>query len=114
MPRYSVFTMSIDARRRRRPRDRKAQLASVAAELFGARGFHEVGIADIATASGVTGPALYRHFSDNDQVEFLAVSVDEPSIPDERLTATGWLGAALIMAARERSLSGRRMPSLLN
>ncbi|WP_328604037.1 TetR/AcrR family transcriptional regulator [Amycolatopsis sp. NBC_00345] len=51
-----------------RPRDRKAQLAAVAAGLFRARGFHGVGINDIAAAAGVTGPALYRHFSDKQAI----------------------------------------------
>ncbi|MQA60164.1 MAG: TetR family transcriptional regulator [Actinophytocola sp.] len=53
---------------KRRPRDRKAQLAAVAAELFCARGYHEVGITEIAAAAGVTGPALYRHFSDKEAI----------------------------------------------
>ncbi|PRX49122.1 TetR family transcriptional regulator [Prauserella shujinwangii] len=50
--------------RNKRPRDRRNQLAGVAAELFSARGYHGVGINDIAAAAGVTGPALYRHFAD--------------------------------------------------
>lgn len=54
--------------RRRRPRDRKEQLAAVAAELFSTRGYHEVGIAEIASSAGVTGPALYRHFSDKQAI----------------------------------------------
>ncbi|WP_158887029.1 TetR/AcrR family transcriptional regulator [Amycolatopsis anabasis] len=56
--------MEHSTERPRRPRDRKSQLATVAAELFRARGFHGVGINDIAAAAGVTGPALYRHFAD--------------------------------------------------
>jgi AcrR family transcriptional regulator len=56
--------MNQPATRARRPRDRKSQLATVAAELFRERGFHGVGINDIAAAAGVTGPALYRHFPD--------------------------------------------------
>ncbi|RZQ60773.1 TetR/AcrR family transcriptional regulator [Amycolatopsis suaedae] len=51
-----------------RPRDRKAQLAAVAAELFRARGYRGVGINDIAAAAGITGPALYRHFADKQAV----------------------------------------------
>lgn len=53
---------------RRRPRNRKAQLAAVASELFRARGYHGVGISDIASAAGITGPALYRHFSDKQAI----------------------------------------------
>jgi AcrR family transcriptional regulator len=52
----------------RRPRDRREQLAAVAAELFRAHGYARVGINDIAAAAGVTGPALYRHFADKQAV----------------------------------------------
>lgn len=52
----------------RRPRDRKTQLAVVAAELFRARGYHGVGVNDIAAAAGITGPALYRHFKDKQAI----------------------------------------------
>ncbi|MGA9871568.1 MAG: TetR/AcrR family transcriptional regulator [Rhodococcus sp. (in: high G+C Gram-positive bacteria)] len=48
--------------RRRRPRDRKAQILTVAAEAFSERGYHAVGIDDIAEALDISGPALYRHF----------------------------------------------------
>ncbi|GAB3369865.1 TetR/AcrR family transcriptional regulator [Amycolatopsis echigonensis] len=60
--------MSTSSARGSRPRDRKAQLAAVAAELFRARGFHGVGINDIAASAGVTGPALYRHFADKQAI----------------------------------------------
>ncbi|EIF00260.1 TetR/AcrR family transcriptional regulator [Saccharomonospora glauca] len=60
--------MSGDSSRNRRPRDRKAQLAAVASELFRQRGYHGVGINDIAAAAGVTGPALYRHFADKQAI----------------------------------------------
>jgi AcrR family transcriptional regulator len=52
----------------RRPRDRKHQLATVAAELFRARGYRGVGVNDIAAAAGITGPALYRHFADKQTI----------------------------------------------
>ncbi|WP_216217589.1 TetR/AcrR family transcriptional regulator [Amycolatopsis aidingensis] len=60
--------MHQQATRVRRPRDRKSQLAAVAAELFRARGYHGVGINEIAAAAGVTGPALYRHFADKQAI----------------------------------------------
>jgi AcrR family transcriptional regulator len=65
--RYRRLTMT-DSVRSTRPRDRKAQLAAVAAELFRTRGFPGVGIKDIADAAGVTGPALYRHFADKQAI----------------------------------------------
>src|SRR5690349_10094963 len=60
---------------RRRPKDRKAAIALAAAELFCARGFHNVGIEDIARAVGITGPAIYRHFPTKQAV--LAAAVEE-------------------------------------
>ncbi|WP_432847301.1 TetR/AcrR family transcriptional regulator [Amycolatopsis sp. CA-161197] len=74
-----------------RPRDRKAQLAAVAAGLFRARGFHGVGINDIAAAAGVTGPALYRHFADKQAI--LAYVVLAGIDDMEAVTASALSGA---------------------
>ena len=60
---------------RRRPKDRKATIALTAAELFCARGFHNVGIEDIAAKVGITGPAIYRHFPSKQAI--LTLAVDE-------------------------------------
>ncbi|MCC5574400.1 TetR/AcrR family transcriptional regulator [Microtetraspora sp. AC03309] len=60
---------------RRRSKDRKEAIAVVAAELFCARGYHNVGIEDIAEEVGITGPAIYRHFSTKQAV--LAAAVQE-------------------------------------
>jgi len=46
----------------KRPKNRKAQIALVAAELFCRRGYHGVGVDEIAAAVGISGPAVYRHF----------------------------------------------------
>ncbi|XVV16369.1 TetR/AcrR family transcriptional regulator [Actinoplanes sp. CA-131856] len=55
-------TAAMDQPARKRPKDRKAQLATAAAELFCERGYHGVGLDDIASAVGISGPAIYRHF----------------------------------------------------
>jgi AcrR family transcriptional regulator len=47
---------------RTRPRDRRGQLALIAADLFGRHGYHNVSVNDIAAAAGISGPAIYRHF----------------------------------------------------
>ncbi|MBK1782765.1 TetR/AcrR family transcriptional regulator [Prauserella cavernicola] len=47
---------------RRRRSDRKSQLATIAAELFCERGYYTVGLSEIATEAGITGPAIYKHF----------------------------------------------------
>ncbi|MFC6151903.1 MULTISPECIES: TetR/AcrR family transcriptional regulator [Mumia] len=46
----------------RRPRNRKALILDAAARAFAERGYHAVGMEDIAIAVGISGPALYRHF----------------------------------------------------
>ena len=48
---------------KRKPGARKAEILDVASELFHKSGFHGVGMDDIGEAAGVTGPALYFHFS---------------------------------------------------
>ncbi|AXB44988.1 TetR/AcrR family transcriptional regulator [Amycolatopsis albispora] len=80
--------------RGKRPRDRKNQLAGVAAELFRARGYHGVGINDIAAAAGVTGPALYRHFADKQAI----------------LTHVVLSGIDDMEAATEQAVSDRSVP----
>jgi AcrR family transcriptional regulator len=42
---------------------RRTELLAIAAELFAARGFHNVTVDDIGAAAGVSGPALYHHFA---------------------------------------------------
>ena len=50
------------AKKTPRPRNRKAQIITVAREQFGRRGYHGVNMEDIASAVGITAGALYRHF----------------------------------------------------
>ncbi|SHF30506.1 SACE_7040 family transcriptional regulator [Streptoalloteichus hindustanus] len=45
---------------------RREQILAAAAELFALRGFHGVGIDDIGSAVGISGPGLYRHFRSKD------------------------------------------------
>ncbi|WP_189054191.1 SACE_7040 family transcriptional regulator [Longimycelium tulufanense] len=45
---------------------RREQILAAAAELFAQRGFHGVGIDDIGSAVGISGPGLYRHFRSKD------------------------------------------------
>ena len=42
---------------------RRELLLRAAADLFAARGFHDVGMDDIGAAAGITGPGVYRHFA---------------------------------------------------
>ncbi|WP_026821190.1 TetR/AcrR family transcriptional regulator [Arthrobacter castelli] len=42
---------------------RRRALLAAAADLFAARGFNGVSIEDLGAAAGVSGPAVYRHFT---------------------------------------------------
>lgn len=54
---------------------RDRQILQVAMELFHDRGFHAVGVDEIGARAGVTGPAIYRHFSSKNEI--LATLFDE-------------------------------------
>jgi AcrR family transcriptional regulator len=49
-----------------RVRDRRERILAAAADLFREKGFHAVGIDEIGTAAGITGPGVYRHFDGKD------------------------------------------------
>ncbi|TFD50918.1 TetR/AcrR family transcriptional regulator [Cryobacterium sp. Hh11] len=49
--------------RRQAKADRRSALLSAAATLFSQSGFNGVSIEDLGAAAGVSGPAVYRHFS---------------------------------------------------
>lgn len=47
---------------------RRDQILATAAELFAARGFHGVSVADLGAACGISGPALYKHFAGKEAI----------------------------------------------
>src|SRR5947208_2884158 len=47
---------------------RHEKILQAAAELFNSRGFAAVGVDEIGQRAGVTGPAIYRHFSGKDEI----------------------------------------------
>jgi len=76
--------------------DRKQQILDTAAELFAERGFHGVSVHDIGAACGISGPALYKHFTGKDQI--LARSLTQIST---QLLETGQQRAAAAGGPRE-------------
>ena len=83
-----------------RKADRREQILAAAAELFARHGFHGVGIDDIGSAIGVSGPALYRHFRSKD-----AMLGEMLSSISEELLAGGQDRARQHADAPERRLS---------
>src|SRR3954469_2390305 len=53
---------TVDTGIRRRPKDRKAQIARASAEAFSALGYHAVSMEAIASRVGISATALYRHY----------------------------------------------------
>ena len=47
---------------------RRDDILAAAAQLFAARGFHGVSIAELGAACGISGPALYKHFSGKEAI----------------------------------------------
>jgi AcrR family transcriptional regulator len=55
------------SRRKRRPARREAIL-DAAIDLFYERGYEATGIDEIGSAVGITGPGVYRHFKNKDEI----------------------------------------------
>jgi AcrR family transcriptional regulator len=65
------MTVATDPRETPRARakaDRRRAMLDAAARLFAQRGFDRVSIEDLGAATGVSGPAVYRHFSGKQSV----------------------------------------------
>ena len=80
------------------PLSRRDQILATAAELFAARGFHGVSVADLGAACGISGPALYKHFVSKDAVlAEMLVSISEEllGVGRERVAAAPDAAAAL-------------------
>lgn len=64
---------------------RRQQILDIAAELFAARGFHGVSVVELGAACGITGPALYKHFSSKDaMLAEMLISISETLLHEGR------------------------------
>jgi AcrR family transcriptional regulator len=64
---------------------RREQILATAAQLFAARGFHGVSVAEIGAACGISGPALYKHFASKDaMLAQMLVSISETLLGEGR------------------------------
>src|SRR5262249_30560072 len=94
----------------KRPKDRRAQIALAAAELFCARGYPDVGIDEIAEAVGISGPAIYRHFPT--KYDLLAHATRELSGEMLRVTADASTLDGLVTALAKLAVRRRRVGGL--
>ena len=77
---------------------RRDEILATAAQLFAARGFHGVSVADIGAACGISGPALYKHFASKDAVlaeMLVSISLELLAVGRARVTAAADPAAAL-------------------
>ena len=69
---------------------RRQQILDIAAELFAARGFHGVSVAELGAACGISGPALYKHFESKDaMLAEMLVSISETLLAEGRSRVDG-------------------------
>lgn len=79
---------------------RREQILATAAELFAARGFHGVSVADLGAACGISGPALYKHFASKDAVlAEMLVSISEELLAVGEIRVQEATGARQAVAA---------------
>ena len=64
---------------------RRQQILDIAADLFASRGFHGVSVAELGSACGVSGPALYKHFESKDaMLAEMLVTISETLLAEGR------------------------------
>ncbi|MEU4620170.1 TetR family transcriptional regulator [Actinoplanes sp. NPDC023801] len=100
---------------RKRPKNRKSQLALAAAEMFCERGYHGVSLDEIATAVGISGPAIYRHFpnkyamlvhANRQLVEAVRAATDLSGRDDPRARLDELLAVLARLAVEHRRVAG--------
>jgi AcrR family transcriptional regulator len=98
-----------------RGRARRERLVAATASLVAERGYHQVGVDEIGAAAGVSGAAIYRHFSGKQELLVAVIEravdalmgeacriVAESISPNEALTAL--IGAHVDFAMAETAL----------
>ena len=79
---------------------RREEILSRAAELFASRGFHGVSVADLGTAVGISGPAIYKHFPSKDaMLAEMLVSISDELLTEGRRRVAAASGPPQALAA---------------
>ena len=114
------------ARTRKRPADRRDAILATAARSFAQEGFHATRLSHIAEDTGISAPALYRHFAGKyelfaaallRQAEELAATIAAVPIHDDPRAETRAVLRSAAGIALDRRDSGniyRREPRMLN
>src|SRR3954471_9876557 len=73
--------MASKTQKRLPPVERRELILQSAGRLFGERGYSHVTLDDVATASGVTKPVLYRHFDSKKQLYLALLERHRDDLP---------------------------------
>jgi AcrR family transcriptional regulator len=98
------------------PTSRREQILATAAELFAARGFHGVSVADLGAACGVSGPAIYKHFASKQAVlaeMLVSISQELLAVGRTRVAAAPDAVAALVSLVDWHAGFALRHPPLI-
>ncbi|MGY1944004.1 TetR/AcrR family transcriptional regulator [Nocardia asiatica] len=104
---------------RRRPRDRRAQIAAASAEAFGALGYHGVSMEDIASRLDISSAALYRHYPSKyalfreEVLRLGTVSQEAATLPDATGLPAGQRLERVLDALITAAIANRRSAALL-
>lgn len=94
---------------------RDREILEAAAELFYERGFHAVGVDEIGARVGITGPAIYRHFSGKDEIlaTLFNEALDQLLVPVDGVDGDPWAELdRLIRAQTTFALNHRHVISI--
>lgn len=103
---------------RRRPKDRKEQIARVSAQAFSELGYHAVSMENIAAEVGISAAALYRHYSGKyelfrDSVLNLGQQLDDCTADDDDAhAAPGQQFERLVTALVDTTIANRESGGL--
>ncbi|MCP2295924.1 transcriptional regulator, TetR family [Nocardia amikacinitolerans] len=105
---------------RRRPRNRRAQIAATSAEAFGALGYHGVSMEEIASRLDISSTALYRHYPSKyalfreEALRLSALCAEAVRLPDDLAEADAQRRLEhIIDTFIEKSIANRRGAALL-
>jgi AcrR family transcriptional regulator len=95
------------ARKKRRPQ-RREQILAAAVGLFHERGYHRTGMDEIGSAAGITGPGVYRHFRNKEEIlETLMVERGEAVAAEvDRVAESGMAPADALDALAQSYVDG--------
>jgi AcrR family transcriptional regulator len=94
-------------------RQRRVQLAEAAAQQFHRLGFHQVSMADVATAVGLTAPAIYRHYKSKEDLLAAAITRALDTVEEALARAEGTAAPEFMLTMAGAAVARRELWILL-